>query len=60
MMLNVFYTCPADHPIAINQDAWMAAPEGRKEVERSLFAWCDVCEDVVGDGYCMLRLEKIT
>lgn len=60
MMLNVFYTCPAGYPVAIFQDIWKAAPAKRKEPERSLFARCDDCEDVVGDGYCVLKLEKIT
>ena len=60
MMLHAYYSCPAGHIVAIYQGALKDAPNERKEPERSLFGACDECEVDREDGYCTLRLDKIT
>jgi len=60
MRLHAYYSCPAGHTVAVNQDAMNDAPDERKEAERSLFGVCDECEILSEDGYCRLKLEKIS
>ncbi len=60
MMLYAHYTCQAGHTVAIRQNALNDAPDERREPDRSLFGACDECEIDREDGYCTLKLEKIT
>lgn len=57
MKIPVYYICPAGCRVAVYLDALNDAPEEYPVAERSVFGWCDECEDAEGNGVCVLRYE---
>ena len=57
MNLPAYYTCPAGHTVAVIRDSLNDAPETWPVAERSIFDWCNDCEEVAENGVCVLRYE---
>ncbi len=57
MMLPAYYNCPAGYRVAVIQDALNDAPDEWPVPERSVFSWCDDCEEELTGGVCVLRYE---